>query len=545
MPIFDGNLPYTNLHELNLDWVTKTVKEVKDKTDEIDSSVLEAKGYAEDAQNSEIASAENATRAETASENAISTFSQIQAYTSNLSTQVNNNTQAIANNSSRIDSFTTLAQGSTTGDAELIDGRIGYDGFTYPNIGDAIRNQIKDVHSDISHFTNKTSNLFNKNEMVANHYIGIDGSSVSSANFSHTDYLPVIEGKTLYFWCKRTDNQYYYFDCRFLCAYDSSRTPVTAAGGSFVGGNGVWTVPAGITYVRLSISNTYLSQWTDFYVGTRPMVNGVNFIEPYGQIVDPTKLEPTIELDGNGSLLEAIKLCYEYNIKNLHVKTGVYDIIAEYQNFYGANYFVNYTDYATNDPFDRGLWLENINITFDPFARVTCNYRGGNTNVTDYFSAFACGNNVVIDGLNLTASNLRYGIHPDFNSGTDTSYMTIKNCILSHHRPSDMSNKIIGAGFGIHVNWHFENIIFKTNYEGYVLRIHNNVNANCYSKVTVNNCYVENGGFFLFNSYSTSTWKSPIIVNNCSYNREIQVGLETPTSENNMQLYSFCNELRS
>ena len=48
MPIFDGNLPYTNLHELNLDWITKIVKEVKNKTDEIDEAVSLAKQYAED-----------------------------------------------------------------------------------------------------------------------------------------------------------------------------------------------------------------------------------------------------------------------------------------------------------------------------------------------------------------------------------------------------------------------------------------------------------------------------------------------------------------
>lgn len=46
----------------------------------------------------------------------------------------------------RIDSFTALAEGSTTGDAELIDGRIGADGVTYSNIGSAIRTQYGNLN---------------------------------------------------------------------------------------------------------------------------------------------------------------------------------------------------------------------------------------------------------------------------------------------------------------------------------------------------------------------------------------------------------------
>ena len=42
----------------------------------------------------------------------------------------------------RIDTFTSLKEGSTTGDAELIDGRVGADGVTYNNIGGAIRGQM-------------------------------------------------------------------------------------------------------------------------------------------------------------------------------------------------------------------------------------------------------------------------------------------------------------------------------------------------------------------------------------------------------------------
>ena len=39
MAIYDGNLPYTNLHELNLDWVIKTVQEIRKEWGEMGFSV--------------------------------------------------------------------------------------------------------------------------------------------------------------------------------------------------------------------------------------------------------------------------------------------------------------------------------------------------------------------------------------------------------------------------------------------------------------------------------------------------------------------------
>ena len=63
----------------------------------------------------------------------------------------------------RIDTFTTLKEGSTTGDAELIDGRTGADGVTYTNIGDAIRTQCGNLNTllDIEYETISNNRIDN------------------------------------------------------------------------------------------------------------------------------------------------------------------------------------------------------------------------------------------------------------------------------------------------------------------------------------------------------------------------------------------------
>lgn len=69
--------------------------------------------------------------------------------------------------SARMDEFTKLEEGSTTGDAELTDGRVGADGKTYTNIGGAIRGQVTDLKSDLA----RLNNIVNPNAFFLGDYV--------------------------------------------------------------------------------------------------------------------------------------------------------------------------------------------------------------------------------------------------------------------------------------------------------------------------------------------------------------------------------------
>ena len=69
-----------------------------------------------------------------------------------LTQEINNRTSADNNLGARIDNLAHLSEGSTTGDAELIDGRVGGDGITYSSIGNAIRAQYANFDNYLDYY---------------------------------------------------------------------------------------------------------------------------------------------------------------------------------------------------------------------------------------------------------------------------------------------------------------------------------------------------------------------------------------------------------
>lgn len=110
-----------------------------------------------------------------------------------LDTEISNRTNAVSNEKierqaeiaverARINSFTALAAGSTTGDAELIDLRVGEDGKTYNNAGSAVREQLSKLNSTLTDINNAVKFSYEQLTWVAGIAYANVGDSIVLSN---------------------------------------------------------------------------------------------------------------------------------------------------------------------------------------------------------------------------------------------------------------------------------------------------------------------------------------------------------------------------
>ena len=100
-------------------------------------------------------------------------------FENNINNKINNQNNLIEKQNNdinilkeRMNEFSSLDDGSTTGDAELQDIRIGYNSFKYSTAGNSTRNQVKDLH-----------NIIENNQIIINSLNNnIENGTINSSN---------------------------------------------------------------------------------------------------------------------------------------------------------------------------------------------------------------------------------------------------------------------------------------------------------------------------------------------------------------------------
>ena len=116
------------------------------------------------------------------------TYPNLKSRLDNVDNKQKQTTAQLQQTAARVDTFTALESGSTTGDAELIDGRVGADGVVYSNIGGAIRSQITDITQ---------GNAVLKSEWISG-FVDKNGGIEANANvITQTELQPILDGEKI------------------------------------------------------------------------------------------------------------------------------------------------------------------------------------------------------------------------------------------------------------------------------------------------------------------------------------------------------------
>lgn len=176
----------------------------------------------------------------------------------------------------RIDNFSTLQEGSTTGNAELIDIRVGHDGVTYPNAGTAVREQIGHVASKFA----QSINQLHLDNLTSEYEINPATGELRTANgWRATDFMPLQPNK--YIFVYKQDGKYNYGASCFWAVYDSNKQYITGSVTDAAGVDFINATDARVAYIRASFFKSRLQ--------AEPMIVPKSAFSTLDQYVPPIK----------------------------------------------------------------------------------------------------------------------------------------------------------------------------------------------------------------------------------------------------------------
>jgi hypothetical protein len=177
----------------------------------------------------------------------------------------------------RMDTFTSLPSGSTAGDAELMDIRVGADGTTYESAGSAVRGQISDLKSDLYDVSVVGANLYDAKKAHIGKALNASGEEYTNSAFYCSDFIAV-QPSTDYKILVGAGSASAYYTCAF---YNSEKTFIS---GSYNGSVSAYTVttPSNCAYLRVQGAVGKVAQQmvsipsASIFVMQKKIINGYN-----------------------------------------------------------------------------------------------------------------------------------------------------------------------------------------------------------------------------------------------------------------------------
>ena len=176
-----------------------------------------------------------------------------------LQDDIDENKDAIAVERARINQFVALEEGSTTGDAELLDVRVGYNGKIYQSAGDAVRGQIGNLADEMHNVieTDYPTNFFDVSEE------DFRATGASNCNIEYTDHTLTIT---------EISSANHYVTCPIIGRLISGKSYILSYTCTGLGENG---------YINLTDGSAGPE-----VVGTVPVEKGYYFVEFVASIVN-------------------------------------------------------------------------------------------------------------------------------------------------------------------------------------------------------------------------------------------------------------------
>lgn len=209
-------------------------------------------------------------------------------------------------------------------------------------------------------------------------------------------------------------------------------------------------------------------------------------------------------------------------------------------------------DYTISDFSGMGFYIgKNVSIIGSGNTRIIANSAEG----LQYYSIFhAQSGDFTIENIELRGVNIRYCLHddPPVSVQDQAAYHIIRNCRFYIDNTSNSvwpNNQCIGGGLGKATTILIENCVFESpapDGNG-LLSYHNTGLADARSYITIKDCYFLGvGGTARISWYGESTLQTIAIVTGCNLGADVIFSAETVDSViQNITLYKWANVIRT